>query len=188
MNQFVLANNFLPASEQGRFSALLIFTVLLGFAGTVPAQIKQSNTRSISNQTPKERIKMFHAKGTFEVNVTPQKADNQPAETAQLGRMSIDKKFSGALEATSTGEMLTVGTDVEGSGGYVAIERVNGKLNGKTGSFVLQHLGTMTKTGFSMKVTVLPDSGTGQLAGITGNLTVTIENGKHFYAFEYSLP
>lgn len=170
--------------NRGSTKFLVTFSILLGLSVTTQAQ-----TRSSSHiKKPKETPKMLQAHGTFEVNVIPQKADNREAETAQLGRMSIDKKFSGELEATSTGEMLTVGTDVEGSGGYVAIERVNGTLNGKAGSFVLQHLGTMTKSGFSMKVTVLPDSGTGQLAGITGTMIITIEKGKHFYAFEYALP
>lgn len=170
--------------QRGSAKFLVSFSILLGLSIATQAQTKSSN----NTNKPKETPKMQQAHGTFEVNVIPQKADNREAETAQLGRMSIDKKFSGELEAASTGEMLTVGTDVEGSGGYVAIERVNGKLNGKTGSFVLQHLGTMTRNGFSMKVTVLPDSGTGQLAGISGTMTITIETGKHSYAFEYALP
>jgi hypothetical protein len=159
-------------------------SILLGLAFGVQAQTKPSTTK----QTHKETKKMHQAHGTFEVTVTPQTVDNKPAETAQLGRMSIDKVFSGELEATSTGEMLFAGTETEGSGGYVAIERVRGTLNGKTGTFVLQHLGTMTKNEPIMKVTVLPDSGTSQLAGIAGTMTIKIENGKHSFEFAYTLP
>jgi hypothetical protein len=158
--------------------------ILLGFSFAVQAQTKPLPTK----QTHQETIKMNQAHGTFEVTVTPQTVDNKPAETAQLGRMSIDKKFSGELQATSTGEMLFAGTETEGSGGYVALERVRGTLNGKTGTFVLQHLGTMTKNEPVMKVTVLPDSGTGQLVGIAGTMTITIENGKHSFEFAYTLP
>jgi hypothetical protein len=84
--------------------------------------------------------------------------------------------------------MLTAGTDVKGSAGYVAIERVTGTLNGRTGSFVLQHTGTLTRGAPVQNITVVPDSGTGQLTGLTGKLTVIIDAGKHSYAFDYSLP
>jgi hypothetical protein len=84
--------------------------------------------------------------------------------------------------------MLTVGTDVKGSAGYVAIERVTGTLNGRTGSFVLQHIGTLTRGAPVQSITVVPDSGTGQLSGLTGKLTVIIDSGKHSYAFDYTLP
>ena len=129
-----------------------------------------------------------HASGTFEVKLNPQKPDNQEAESANLGRMSIDKQFHGDLEATSKGEMLSAITDVKGSAGYVAIERVSGALQGRHGSFVLQHNGIMTRGAPQLTVVVVPDSGTDQLAGLSGALTIRIEGGKHFYEFDYTLP
>jgi hypothetical protein len=130
---------------------------------------------------------MNHAKGTFEVKTNPQKPDNKEAESAGIGRMSLDKMFQGDLEATSKGEMLFSGTEVEGSGGYVAIERVSGKLHGRSGTFVLQHIGTMKGGVPQISISVLPDSGTGQLVGVTGTMKIKIEDGKHFYEFEYTL-
>jgi len=129
-----------------------------------------------------------HASGTFEVKVNPQKPDNPEAEAANLGRMSLDKKFSGDLEATSKGEMLAAMSEVKGSAGYVAMERVSGTLGGRSGTFVLQHRGTMTRGVPQLSVTVVPDSGTGDLAGLSGSMTIKIEDGKHFYDFEYELP
>lgn len=128
-----------------------------------------------------------HASGTFEVKVIPQKADNKEAESANLGRYSLDKQFRGDLEGVSTGEMLGAMTEVKGSAGYVAMERVRGTLCGRAGTFVLQHSGTMTKGTQQLTVTVVPDSGTGDLAGISGTMEIKIEKGKHFYEFEYLL-
>jgi hypothetical protein len=128
-----------------------------------------------------------HARGTFEVKLTPLAADD-PAADASLGRMSIDKQFRGDLEGTSKGQMLSAMTSVKGSAGYVAIEKVTGTLDGRSGSFVLQHSGTMTRGVPQLVVTVVPDSGTDQLAGLTGTFTIIIESGKHSYEFEYSLP
>ena len=129
-----------------------------------------------------------HAGGTFEVQLNPQKPDNKEAERANLGRMSIDKQFHGELEGTSKGEMLSAGTEVTGSAGYVAIERVSGTLRGRSGTFLLQHSGTMTRGAPQMSVTVVPDSGTGQLAGLAGKMTIEITDGKHSYEFDYTLP
>ena len=129
-----------------------------------------------------------HVSGAFEVKLSPQKPDNKEAESAALGRMSIDKQFHGDLEAASKGEMLSAMTEVKGSGGYVAIERVSGTLQGRSGSFVLQHSGTMTRSVPQLIVTVVPDSGTGQLAGLSGSMAIKISDGKHFYEFEYALP
>lgn len=129
-----------------------------------------------------------HASGTFEVKLKPQKADNSEAESANLGRMSIDKQFHGDLEATSKGEMLSAMTDVKGSAGYVAIERVTGTLHGRSGTFILQHSGTMTRGVPQMSVSVVPDSGTGQLTGLAGKMTIQIADGKHFYELDYTLP
>jgi hypothetical protein len=127
-----------------------------------------------------------HGTGTFEVKLTPQTSGDK-TEDATLGRMSIDKHFHGDLEGTSKGTMLTAGTAVKGSAGYVALEKVSGTLNGREGTFVLQHSGTMTRGTPQLTITVVPDSGTSQLAGLTGNFTIKIAEGKHSYDFEYTL-
>ena len=125
-----------------------------------------------------------HASGTFEVKLTPQAADEK---ASSVGRMTLDKQFRGDLEATSRGEMLAVRTAVEGSAGYVAMEQVTGTLAGRTGTFALQHTGTMTRGALQLSVTVVPDSGTGQLAGLKGEMKIDIVDGKHLYAFDYTL-
>jgi hypothetical protein len=125
--------------------------------------------------------------GTFEVKLVPQSPGDK-AEDGTLGRMSIEKQFSGDLEATSKGEMLTAGTSVKGSAGYVAIEKVSGALHGRSGTFVLQHSGTMTRGAPQLTITVVPDSGTGELVGLAGKMVINIVNGKHSYDFEYTLP
>jgi hypothetical protein len=130
---------------------------------------------------------MPQAKGTFEVKLAPQKPDNTEAEASKLGRMSLDKRFSGDLEATSKGEMLSAMAEVKGSAGYVALERVSGTLHGRSGTFVLQHNGTMARGAPQLSVTVVPDSGTGQLVGLAGAMTIKIADGKHFYEFDYTL-
>jgi hypothetical protein len=128
-----------------------------------------------------------HASGTFEVKLDPQPPEDK-AEGASLGRMSIDKQFHGDLEATARGQMLTAVTDVKSSAGYVAIERITGTLHGRSGSFVLQHSGIMTSSSQQQTVTVVPDSGTGELVGLTGKMTGKITDGKHSYDLEYTLP
>jgi hypothetical protein len=129
-----------------------------------------------------------HASGTFDVKLVPQGTPDK-AEGSTLGRMSIDKQYHGDLDATGKGEMLTAGTDVKGSAGYIAMERVTGTLQGRKGSFVLQHSGTLTRGAPQQSITVVPDSGTGQLAGLAGKLTITIApDGKHSYTFDYTLP
>jgi len=128
--------------------------------------------------------KTMHASGTFEVKLTPQPGDEQ---APGVGRMAIDKQFHGDLEAVSRGQMLTAVTSVKGSAGYVAIEQVTGSLHGRSGAFVLQHSGTMTRGTPQLIVSVVPDSGSGQLAGLAGTLTITIAEGKHSYDFEYTL-
>lgn len=126
------------------------------------------------------------AKGPFDVKLTPQ---GNAADPTAVGRMSLDKTFHGDLTATSAGEMLAVRTAVSGSAGYVAIERVTGTLAGRTGSFALQHWGMMDKGTPDLKISVIPDSATGHLAGLTGTMTIDIQpGGKHFYAFTYALP
>jgi hypothetical protein len=131
--------------------------------------------------TPKQ------AQGPFEVKLTPQTWDNPP-DGSLLGRMSIDKQFHGELEATSKGQMLSAGTTVKGSAGYVAIEHVSGTLHGRSGSFVLQHFGSMTRGAPQMTIKVVPDSGTGALTGLAGTLAIQIVDGKHSYEFVYTLP
>jgi Protein of unknown function (DUF3224) len=128
-----------------------------------------------------------HATGPFDVKLTPLDPAFK-AEDNTLGRMSIDKQYHGDLEATSKGEMLTAGTFVKGSAGYVAIERVSGALGGRSGTFILQHNATMTRGTPQLNIIVVPDSGTGQLSGLTGTMNIIIANGKHSYDFTYSLP
>jgi hypothetical protein len=137
-------------------------------------------------QKENKAIMTRHATGTFEVKMTPQASDEKGADPA-VGRYSLDKQFHGDLEGTSKGEMLAVGTAVEGSAGYVAMEQVTGTLGGRKGTFALQHTGTMTRGAPQLSVTVVPDSGTGQLVGLTGRMDIKITDGKHFYNFEYSI-
>jgi hypothetical protein len=135
----------------------------------------------------KEKTVAEHAAGRFDVKVEAQ-GEADKAEGSTLGRYSLDKQYHGDLEGTSKGTMLTAGTEVKGSAGYVAIERVTGTLKGRRGSFVLQHSSTLTRGEPLQSITVVPDSGTGQLAGLTGKMTIIIAEGKHSYEFEYSLP
>lgn len=128
----------------------------------------------------------MQATGTFEVKVVPLAAD-EGTDTGGFGRLSLDKTFSGGLTATSKGQMLGAFTAVEGSGGYVALEKVTGTLNGKKGSFILQHNGTMQGGVYTMKVTVVPDSGTEELTGIAGTMQIIIEGKKHSYVLDYAL-
>ncbi|MFT4064604.1 DUF3224 domain-containing protein [Paraburkholderia sp.] len=127
------------------------------------------------------------AKGTFVVSLQPMPFENANAE-AKLGRMSIDKQISGDLAATTKGQMLSAMTNVKGSAGYVAIEQVSGTLAGKEGSFVLQHVGVMNRGASSLSVTVVPDSGTGELTGIEGEFKIEVVDGAHSYEFAYRLP
>lgn len=125
-----------------------------------------------------------HITGPFDVKVTPQ-AD---ATTPGLARLTIDKQFHGGLEATSKGEMLASG-GTQGTGGYVAMEIVTGKLSGRSGSFALQHTGTMINNDYKLTIIVVPGSGTGELAGIDGKMNIVIAaGGKHSYEFDYTLP
>jgi len=129
----------------------------------------------------------FTAHGSFEVQLKPLEPYNRDPD-AQIARMSIDKQFHGDLEATSKGEMISAGTVAKGSAGYVAIERVTGTLQGRSGSFVLQHDATMTRGSPYLHIVVVPDSGTGALAGIDGTMNIRIDAGHHSYEFAYRLP
>ena len=128
----------------------------------------------------------MHAAGPFDVSITPQD-DNSGVPL--LNRMTLEKQYHGDLDATGKGQMLTAGTEIKGSGAYVAIERVTGTLKGRSGTFVLQHAGTMAQNAPQLTILVVPDSGTGELKGLTGKMTIMIAtDGKHSYDFEYTLP
>ncbi|MBM3726381.1 MAG: DUF3224 domain-containing protein [Acidobacteria bacterium] len=129
----------------------------------------------------------IHVSGAFEVKLTPQPLAHA-GQDASLGRMSIDKRYQGALDATATGEMLSAMGGVKGSAVYVAIERVTGRLNGRAGSFTLAHRGVMSRAGQELLVTVAPDSGSGELSGLMGSMKIRIESGEHFYDFDGEVP
>jgi hypothetical protein len=129
----------------------------------------------------------IHATGTFVVKLTPQTPAPE-TEEATIGRMLIDKQFLGDMEASSKGQMLSAMGEVKGSAGYVAIERVTGSLNSREGSFALQHTGTMARGVPELSVTVIPDSGTGDLTGLAGKMTINNDAGQHSYTFDYTLP
>ena len=144
--------------------------------------------QAIHSHSPEKGPSMtIHAHGPFDVNVIPQPPADE-SEGSTLGRMLLDKHFHGDLEAASKGQMLTGMTAVKGSGAYVAIEHVTGTLNGRSGSFILQHLGLMVRGVPQLNVAVVPDSGTGELTGIAGTMNIIIAAGKHSYQFEYTLP
>ena|SRR2546423_1222361 len=126
------------------------------------------------------------ARGTFDVKLSPQ-APDEPSDNSAIGRMLIDKQFHGDLEGSSKGQMLAARTAVDGSAAYVAIELVSGTLNGRRGTFVLQHSGTMTRGAQQLSVTVVPDSGTDQLSSLAGKMEIKIADGQHFYDFQYTL-
>lgn len=163
---------------------LIVIAGLSVLYGTGPSAYTQvKSTTSIANQ--KEPVVTKHASGTFDVKVTPQ-TDENPFEPA-IGRMTIDKQYHGPLEGTGKGVMLTGSTEVKGSAVYVALERVEGKLEGKTGTFAMQHSGVMTRGTPHLVITVVPDSGTGELVGLSGKMNINIVDGKHFYEFEYTI-
>jgi hypothetical protein len=161
-------------------------TVLLAAAWAAPlaASAAAGLGAPDSSGSAAPEVAVTRAAGTFEVKLNP---EGEP-EAARLDRMSIDKQFHGDLEATSRGEMISVRTEVQGSAGYVALERVSGTLHGRSGSFVLQHSGTMTRGVPELSVTVVPDSGTGELIGIIGKMAIIIADGKHSYELDYTLP
>jgi Protein of unknown function (DUF3224) len=131
-------------------------------------------------------MREIHATGPFDVKICPLSSDSKE-DAAALSRMSIDKTYHGDLEATGKGEMLTVGASVRDSAVYVAIERVTGTLHGRKGSFALHHRGIMTRGVPQLSIGVAPDSGTGELAGLSGTITINIVDGKHVYEFDYAL-
>jgi hypothetical protein len=167
----------------------LIFLIAVAAMSPVSAALAQTvpvQTAPIQKGTAMS----VRASGPFDVKVIPQPADDKVGEPS-VGRMSIDKLYHGDLEATSKGQMLAAMTEIKGSAGYVAIERVTGTLRTpggvRSGSFALQHSGTMNRGAAQLSVTVVPDSGTGQLAGLAGKMTIIVADGKHSYDFEYTL-
>jgi hypothetical protein len=150
------------------------FTIALVLAALAPPAPAQQKEIPMTN----------HARGTFTVKVQPL----SPTPAEGISRYSIDKEIHGDLEATTKGEMFGGGDPKQGAAGYVAIEMVTGTLNGKHGSFALQHLATMDQSGPKMQVIVVPGSGAGELKVIAGTFTIRIENGQHFYDFDYTLP
>ncbi len=154
---------------------------------TLPAAPSLAQTPAAPTTSHKETSMSQHISGSFDVKMTPQTSADKPAD-AIPGRMSIDKQFHGDLDAHSIGEMLAAMGNVKGSAGYVAIEQVTGTLQGRSGSFILQHSGTMTRGTPQLSVSVIPDSGTGELTGLEGRMKINIVDGKHFYEFDYTLP
>ena len=131
----------------------------------------------------------MQAEGTFQIKVVPQQPDNDPARSAGLGRLSLDKHYSGTLEGTGHGEMLAEGGGTRQDGAYVALERVTGSLAGRSGSFALVHRALLRdNVPQEWTVVVVPGSGTGELAGLEGTLRIEVENGSHRYRFDYRLP
>jgi len=130
-------------------------------------------------------VKTETARGTFDVDITPEA--NDEAGGGSLGRMRLDKRYHGDLEGTGQGQFLGFRSAVEGSAGYVAMELVEGTLGGRSGSFVLQHSGTMNRGELGLTLGVVADSGTGELEGLSGTMNIVVEEGQHVYEFEYSL-
>jgi len=168
------------------FATVIIVAGICLSLGFGTAAYPQTDSQ-VSSAVQKGEVMTTRASGTFEVKLTPQAQEEKP-EDAPLGRMLIDKQFHGDLEGTSNGQMLSAMTAVKGSAGYVAIEKVSGKLHGRTGTFVFQHSGTMNRGVPQLSVTVVPDSGTGELVGLAGKMNIIIADGKHSYEFDYTLP
>ena len=127
------------------------------------------------------------AHGTFDVKITPMPPEENVGD-AGIGRLALHKQFRGDLDAIASIWPLPMGTEVKGSAGYVAMDRVSGALHGRSGSFGLQHSGTMDRGAAQLRIAVVPDSGTGELTGISGVLAIDIRDGQHFYTFDYQLP
>lgn len=176
-----------PANGHDRVRRLcsIIAGLLLTLAGCT--QINAPSTATTPFTSAGDERVINKVKGHFEVKMVPMTAEPEVGD-ASVGRMNLQKTFHGDLNATGKGQMLTMMTDVKGSAGYVAMERVTGTLQGRSGSFALQHSGTMTRGEPSLEIRIVPDSGTDQLTGITGRLLIDIVEGKHFYTLEYSLP
>lgn len=179
-----LPMNSLDPRSRAALGLGILLSLSFALAPAASAEIRATSP----TPAQKEPTMTRHATGPFDVKVTPLPLAG-PSEDATLGRMSIEKQFHGDLEATGSGQMLTASTEVKGSGVYVAIERVSGNLNGRTGTFALQHRGLMVRGEPHLEVSVVPDSGTGELMGLAGTLRINIaEGGKHSYELDYTLP
>ncbi len=159
-----------------------ILVVALGLSATMLA-----GDARLASTAQEEQMVAEKASGEFDVKLTPA-GGGESNDGITVARMTIDKTFRGDLEGTSKGEMLSAVTGVQGSAGYVAIERVTGTLAGRSGTFVLQHNGVMNRGTPELRVIVVPDSATGELKGLAGSLSIKIEKGSHFYEFGYTLP
>jgi hypothetical protein len=186
MQSRITEENMDDTRTRGRARGLKV-TAVFAFLVCVVLLLTYIRMRTIGVVAAQGAIVTEHASGTFEVKLAPS-GEADKAEGSTLGSYSLEKQYHGDLEASAKGTMLTAGTDVKGSAGYVAIERVTGALKGHKGSFVLQHNGMLTRGTPQQNIVVVPDSGTGELTGLTGKLTVIIESGKHSYEFDYSLP
>jgi len=169
--------------KRSRAAAGAVTTLCLSLGSSA---VTRTQTRS-SDATPvQQKVAMAKASGTFDVKITPQPDDENVGDPT-VGRMSLDKQFHGDLDGTGKGQMLTAGSG-DSSGVYAAIERVAGTLQGRRGTFALHHTGIMTHGTPKLTITVVPDSGTGELVGLAGTMGITIVDGKHLYDFEYALP
>ena len=162
------------------WSKTLVAVILLTAASLAGCSL----SRSVGVAKP-ETASTRQASGLFEVTLTPE-GPPDVSEGTTLGTMSIGKTFHGDLEATSKGAMLSVRTSTEGSAGYVAIERVIGTLHGRSGGFVLQHSAMMSRGIPRLTMEIVPDSGSGELKGLSGTMTINIVDGKHFYELKYA--
>ena len=164
------------------------FTLVAALGASLLAPPAPAREQAAPPPAVKGKAMSLQATGTFEVKVMPLPADEKVSGVA-VGRMSIDKVWSGDIVGTSKGEMMTAGGEVKGSGGYVAVEVMKVSLKGRSGNFTLMHHATMRNNAdFKMLINVIPDSGTGDLTGLSGVLTIVIEPGKHSYVFDYALP
>jgi len=150
-----------------------------------PGALSQNEMTGEGNEATEPSM-TTRASGTFDVKMNPRTPTE--GEITSIGRMVLDKQFSGDLEATSQGQMLAFRTPVDGSAGYVAMEQVSGTLHGRRGTFVLQHSGSMNRGEASLTLIVVPDSGTDELEGLSGSMAIVIDEGKHLYDFDYTLP
>lgn len=164
----------------GKLATFILAATTLLFPSFPHPSIQQDTQQA---PTKSESRPMQKITGEFEVKIIPSETDNP-----QLGLMLLDKAYHGPLQGTAKGRMLTGMTNTKGSAGYVAIERIEGELAGKRGTFTIQHSGIMSQGKQSLTIQVIPDSGTDELVGLEGTMQIRIVDRQHFYDFEYSLP
>ena len=174
----------MPTPSRHLYLALAITAIFIGCQRSgKTTENKLNNDTDIVTKTMKDAINMKEVSGQFEVKITPTETDD-----SKLGLMQLDKTYRGPLEATGIGRMLTGMTDIQGSAGYVAIEKISGSLEGDKGSFLIQHSGIQQGEPKSLSIQVIPDSGTSDLTGIEGTMDINITDSGHKYVFRYSLP